>query len=203
MTEPEETSSPGEPGESGPAGESDGMSERTARLVLTTVLLLAIWGIVAAVPEAAYVVVGVLLCLGWQRTTAWLARRRQTDDGQEPDDEDHGEAVVEVLHQLADPHVFLADFATATGLSKDEARGALEALHLPVRRAVRNGTRTGVGVHRDDLPPLPPHSSPAPVDGVDQGQPTNQQSVRIKRTDGGVVLYDLADVHRHHRLDDH
>ncbi|WP_452536595.1 hypothetical protein [Paenibacillus chitinolyticus] len=57
--------------------EAGGMSERTARLVLVAVLLLAMWGVVAAVPETAYVVVGVLLCLAWQRATRWFARRRQ------------------------------------------------------------------------------------------------------------------------------
>ncbi|MDT6983737.1 hypothetical protein ACFSUJ_12185 [Streptomyces lusitanus] len=195
-SEPEETST----GEPGPG------SERAARLVLAGVLLLAMWGIVAVLPETAYVVVGVLGTIGCQKARSWLRRRRghdQDDDPDEPSDEQR-ETVGETLHRLAEPHVFLADFATARGLSTDTARAVLEALDIRVRRAVRNGSRTGVGVHRDDIPPLPRTPPPAPVGAVDQGQPTNQHGVRVERTEtGGYRIFDLDDHHRHHDLRGH
>ncbi|MEW2451215.1 hypothetical protein AB0896_27280 [Streptomyces parvulus] len=186
--------------------EAGGMSERTARFILLAVLALAMWGIVAVLPETAYAVLGVLVTLGWQRARRWLRRRRGDDEDQddEPADSKRPETVPETLHRLAAPHVFLADFAAARGQSKDTARAVLEALDIRVRRAVRNGGSTGVGVHKDDIPPLPRPLSSTPVGGVDQGQPTNQQGgVRIERRDGSVIIYDLADTHRHHQVDGH
>ncbi|MEV5368985.1 hypothetical protein [Streptomyces albogriseolus] len=192
----------GESGEPGPG------SERAARLVLAGVLLLAMWGIVAVLPETAYVVIGVLGTLGWQKTRAWIRQRRGHDEAGEDDPDatpaEAPETVPETLHRLAGPHVFLADFATARGQSTETARAVLEALGIRVRRAVRNGDRTGVGVHRDDIPPLPRTSPPAPVGGVDQGQPTNQQGIRVERTEtGGYRIFDLDDPHRHHDLRGH
>ncbi|MCF2130138.1 hypothetical protein L1I79_27450 [Strepomyces sp. STD 3.1] len=183
--------------------EAGGMSERTARVILLAVLALAMWGIVAVLPETAYAVLGILATLGWQRTRRWIRRRRGDEDQDaEPADDKRPETVPETLHRLAAPHVFLADFATARGQSKDTARAVLEALDIRVRRAVRNGNSTGVGVHKDDIPPLPRPLSSTPVGGVDQGQPTNQQGgVRIEHRDGGLVIYDLADTHRHHQVD--
>ena len=185
------------------AGESGGMSERTAQAILVRVVIGAVWGIVAAWPELAYVIVGIIGTCVWQKIRSWIRRRRGSDVFEveaAEDEQQAAETVVQTLHRIADPHVFLADFAAARGLSKDAARAVLEALGMTVRRAVRNGGRTGVGVHKDDLPPLPRPSQKRPVDGVDQGQPTNQQGVRIERTDGGLVIYDLADEHRHHRV---
>ena len=182
------------------AGESGGMSERTAKAVLVLVLLGAVWGIVAVWPEIAYVIVGIIGTCGWQKIRGWIRGRRGPDEEAAAGEQQAAEGVVETLHRIADPHVFLADFADARGLSKDAARAVLEALGMTVRRAVRNGKTTGVGVHRDDLPPLPRPAEKGPVGGVDQGQPTNQQAVRVERTNGGLIIYDLADEHRHHRV---
>jgi len=186
-------------------GEAGGMSERAARTILAGVLLLAMWGIVAALPEVAYVIVGVLGTLGWQAARGWLARRRGTEPGEDdtaaPDAEQR-ETIGETLHRLARPHVFIADLATETGISKEAARAVLESHGIRIRRAVRNGDDTGVGVHRDDIPPLPQPLPATPVGPVDQGQPTNQQGVRIERTDGGLVIYDLAETHRHHTVEE-
>lgn len=171
------------------AAEPSVMSERTAKIVLLAVGFLAMWGIVAVLPETAYFVAGIMACRGWQKAASWIVRRRGDDEDDTKGEEPGGETVPETLHRLADPHVFLADFAEARGLPKDEARALLEAVGVPVRRAVRNGTRTGVGVHKDDLPPLPRPLSAAPVGGVDQGQPTNQQGLRVDRTDWGTTMH--------------
>ncbi|MFD5266736.1 hypothetical protein [Streptomyces sp. NPDC058335] len=181
------------------------MSDRAARAILAAVALMASWGLVAAFPEIAYVIVGILGTCLWQRVVTWLGRRRSTEAGADvaPAADEKHETVPEALHRLAGPHVFLADFATARGLSKEAARAVLEALDIRVRRAVRNGDDTGVGVHRDDIPPLPRPPSATPAEGVDQGQPTNQPGVRIERTEGGLIIYDLADTHRHHTVGDH
>lgn len=179
-------------------GEPGGMSERTARLILVGVLLLALWGIVAVLPETAYVVVGVLGTLGWQRVRGWLARRRGDtgEDEDEPDDEKR-ETVAETLHRLAAPNVFLADFAEARLMSVESARAVLEALDIRVRRAVRNGENTGVGVHRDDIPPLPRPLSEEPDTCVDLH---NQQPTSEPIGLAGWVLKDGSEASRRHRL---
>ena len=195
--EPEQVESEG-PGESG------GMSERTAKILLLVVACGAMWGIVAVAPWVAYVVAGILLDRAWLKARGWIVRRRGTDDDteDEPENEHPDETAVEALHRLANPHVFLADFAEAQGFSMEIARAVLEAFGMRVRRAVRNGDSTGVGVHRDDLPPLPRPSREAPETPVDQGQPTNQQGLRVEPIGlSGTVTYDPADVVRHFKTD--
>ncbi|MFD1659992.1 hypothetical protein ACFSL4_17765 [Streptomyces caeni] len=180
--------------------EREERADRTARLVLAVVALLALWGVVVVWPETAYFVTGILACLGWQKVRAWTGRRRGEDGEQTPAGEAR-ETVPETLHRLAGPHVFLADFAEARGLPKEDAREVLEALGVPVRRAVRNGDRTGVGVHKEDLPPLPRVDGEGPVVGVDQGQPTNQQRVVVESLGmAGVVVKDGREAGRHHEV---
>jgi hypothetical protein len=195
MSTPQETAAADGP------GERDGMSDRTARAILTVVALGAMWGIVAVLPETAYVIVGVLCTHGWQQARRWLTQRRSDPADEDQAQDDDREPLAETMHRLADPHVFLADLADARGLSMDVTRALLEALGIRVRRAVRCGTRTGVGVHKDDLPPLPRPDDTPPVAGVDLQQQHNQQgSVRVERTEGGLIIYDLSETNRRHTV---
>ncbi|WP_151480639.1 hypothetical protein [Streptomyces albicerus] len=167
--------------ETEPAGEPDGMSESVARAILTLVAGLAVWGLVAVFPEIAYVIVGILCTLGWQKARRWIAQRRP-----EPADEPKEEAllteaeVIRALHFLAAPNVFLSALSAELCLSVEATRAVLEELNIRIRRAVRVADTTGVGVHKDDIPPLPHPSSETPVEPVDQGQPTNQQGVTVE-----------------------
>jgi hypothetical protein len=171
------------------------MSERAAKIVLLVVGLLAMWGIVAVLPETAYFVAGIMACRGWQKARSWIGRR-----GSEPEsmtDEVTAEDLVETLHELAAPNVFLADVAAAFGLSGADARALLEGYEIRIRRAVRNGNDTGVGVHRDDLPPLPrpvPEGASTPVDLHNQ-QPT-VEPIGL----AGVVVKDGSEATRQHRV---
>ena len=184
------------------------MSERTAKVIVIVIAVGAVWGLVAAFPWIAYVIVGILLAIGWQkvrdRFTPTSTEETSTVESDEYPEEPPlltEEDVVRALHRMAAPHVFLSSLAAELDLTKEATRAVLEELHVPVRRAVRVGESTGVGVHKDDLPPLPQDPETDPVDGVDQEQPTNQQTgVRVERTDGGLRIYDLNDAHRHHRV---
>lgn len=194
------------PEEAADVGESQGMSERTAKILLGIVGVGVAWAVLAVAPWLAYVVLGIMLDRGVLKLRAWRKQRY----GEQPDADAEEEQdvpaplteddVIEALHEVAAPHAFLADVAAELGLPTHQARAVLEELEIPIRRAVRNGEDTGVGVHRADLPPLPRRSPEGAVDGVDQGQPTNQHGVRVEKRDGGLVIYDLADTHRHHRV---
>lgn len=188
-----------EPTEAEEPGEPSGVSERVARAILALVAAGAVWGLVAAFPEIAHVIVGILGTHAWQKARSWTARRPQAP-ADEPTAQRHiTEAeVIHALHFLAAPNVFLSALAAELDLPIEAARALLEQLNVKVRRAVRVGETTGVGVHKDDIPPLPQPLSEDPVDPVDQGQPTNQQGVRIERTEGGFIVYDLTDSHRHY-----
>jgi hypothetical protein len=183
-------------------GESAGMSERTAKIVLLTVGLLAMWGIVAVLPETAYFVAGIMACRGWQKTRGWIGRRQGSSDETAPAaDEVTAEDVVETLHEVANPNVFLADFAAAFDLDTGAARALLEGHEIRVRRAVRNGDSTGVGVHRDDVPPLPRGAERGPAEVVDlqqQHQPTQPTVEQIGLA--GVVVKDGSETGRRHRV---
>ncbi|QDN57367.1 hypothetical protein [Streptomyces sp. S1D4-20] len=203
MSEPEpvepEAEESEEPGES---QEPAGMSERTAKLILAFVAVAALFGIAVAFPYVAYFVAGVMACKGWQKAHGWIGRRGSSDEKPGPDaGAVTAEEIVETLHEVANPNVFLADFAAAFDLDPAEARALLEGQQIRVRRAVRNGDSTGVGVHRDDVPPLPRSPERGPVDGVDlqqQEQPTRPTTEPIGLA--GVVVKDGSETSRRHQV---
>ncbi|MCI0386652.1 hypothetical protein [Streptomyces sp. CNQ085] len=171
------------------------MSERTARIILTGVLLLAMWGIVAALPEVAYVVVGVLGCLGWQRARSWLTARRDEpgEDGAEAPAGGPGvPELVAAMHDLADPHVHLSALAQALGFGKDTApvRRLLAEAGVPTK-AVRMSGRTSTGVDRAAFPPLPSPPFDAPESVVAAGQSNNSNSnnaLVVERGEGMTII---------------
>ncbi|MFB7115280.1 hypothetical protein [Streptomyces sp. NPDC056190] len=127
------------------------MSDRAARLILTAVLLFAMWGIVAAVPETAYVVVDVLLCLGRQRAARWIARRRQ---GDEPAAEEIPDVAAALRRLVGDDRGVLLTTLRDELKACDTktVRALLDAARIRVRAGVRTRTGNGLGVHQDDIP---------------------------------------------------
>ncbi|MFB8419003.1 hypothetical protein ACFC63_26215, partial [Streptomyces albidoflavus] len=192
--------------------EAGGMSERTARLVLVAVLLLAMWGVVAAVPETAYVVVGVLLCLAWQRATRWFARRRQ-DDEDEPAAEEAPDVAAALRTLSGDGrHVLLTELQKAVGAPDTKAvRTLLKAAGIRVRSGVRTPAGNGPGIHQDDIPAPSPAESDAHSDACccRSGNNTNannapedpsQKGLRVEPIGlAGAVVRDPADAARRHQ----
>ncbi|MFJ6566239.1 hypothetical protein ACIQNU_02375 [Streptomyces sp. NPDC091292] len=178
------------------------MSERTARVILVVIVCGVMWGIVAAFPWVAYVIVGVLGTLGCQALSRWTGRRRESGAAPEDAVPEPISAldIVEALHEVSAPHAFLADLAAALDVPKETARALVENLGIRVRRAVRNGDDTAVGVHRDDLPPLPRLSPEDPETGVDQGQPTNQRVTVEELGLAGRLVKDGSETTRRHRV---
>lgn len=202
--EPEQAAEPGEPG---------GMSERTARWILTAVVLLAMWGIVAAVPETAYIVVGILVCLGWQRARAWLAGRRETAED-EPDEEP-GPDVAQALRALSGTgeHVLLTQLQKRLGVPDTKAvRALLKTAGIRVRSGVRTPAGNGPGVHRDDVPAPSPAEGEPHSDGCccrsgnnananNGGGDPSQKGLRVEPIgQAGAVVRDPSDAVRHHTV---
>jgi hypothetical protein len=167
-------------------------------LVLAGVGIVVLKVVVTAFPYVAYFVAGALACWGWQKARGWLAHRR----GSGPESSGSSgrvtrEDVVETLHAVANPNVFLADFAAAFDLDTTAGRALLEGQEIRVRRAVRNGESTGVGVHRDDVPPLPRPLSDTPERGVDlHNQRPTVEAIGL----AGVVVKDGSETARRHRI---
>ncbi|MGY1498560.1 hypothetical protein ACW4TU_18505 [Streptomyces sp. QTS52] len=151
-TETEETAETGEETE---PGESEGMSERTAKLILTLILLGAIWTVVVVLPETAYIVTGVLITLGWQKARTWR-EQRSADDGQDQEEvqpPDVGEALRRLVGD--DNGVLLTRLRDDLQLPNTKAvKALLDADGIPFK-AVRTRAGNGPAVHVKDIPPAP------------------------------------------------
>lgn len=202
------------------AGESEGMSERTAKFLLLAVLLLAMWGIIAAAPWAAYVVVGILLDRGWLKVRDWQAQRRDDEPDEEQQDAEEAEVdavetwrvptfheLCESLARVGTPHAHVAVLAHDLGTTPERVREALDACGVRVEAVRMQGRGSSTGVKGDALP------APRPTPGgvVDAGQPANndnnnatpvepEKGFRVETIgQGGTVVHDPADAIRHHQ----
>ncbi|MFF5984402.1 hypothetical protein ACFY78_36725 [Streptomyces olindensis] len=203
--QPEQAAVPAEPGE---------RAEQAARLVLTLVAGLALWGVLVAFPYVAYVVVGVLGTVGWQKAQAWLHRRRRSD-GETPaaaPPPDVGEALRRLVGD--DNGVLLTRLRDDLKVPDTKVvKRLLEAEGIPWK-AVRTSAGNGPGVHKADVPPAPSpvadghgdrcccrSGDNANSDNASEGEP--REGFRVVRigTDGRIV-YDLADRHLYHPLNE-
>lgn len=188
------------------AGESAGMSERTARLVLLAVVLLAMWGIVAVLPETAYTVVGVLGTLGVQRARAWREGRSHTD-GEEPPRPDVGAALRRLVGD--DRGVLLTRLRDDLGVPDTKTvRALLDEAGVRVRAGVRTAGGNGPGVHADDIPAPPPGADEGCCCRSDANANANNaagegagEGLRVERIgQSGYIIRDPADLIRHHEV---
>lgn len=142
-------------------GESGQMNERTAKIILFVVGLFLMWGIVTALPEVAYVVVGAAGSVAWRKgRTRWAERH---EDGA-----DEGEAEAEPVDVAAALRKLVGDDngVLLTAL-RDElkqpdtktVKGLLDEAGIPWR-GVRTRAGNGPAVHKDDIP-----AAPSPDDG--------------------------------------
>jgi hypothetical protein len=157
------------------AGESEGMSERTAKLLLLTVLLLAMWGIIAAAPWVAYVVVGILLDRGWLKARDWQAQRGSSEEEAEAAESPAAGSLslarelTIALHAVGAPHAHISALAEHLNAPAERVRDALDEVGIPRSGGVRmKGRKVAVspGVKRGDFPPLPSPGQEGPMEGV-------------------------------------
>ncbi|MGQ4358549.1 hypothetical protein [Streptomyces sp. SAS_272] len=197
---------PAEPSED-PAGESDEPS-RSSFVALVVVGSVTAWRIVVAFPEVAYVVVGVLGTVAWQKARAWQAGRRK--DESEDQEEAEQPDVAAALRRLVgdDKGVLLTRLQKDLGLPDTKAVKALLNEAGISWKPSRTREGNGPAVRKEAIPPAPsPVAADSHGDGCccrsgGNGNGNNGtgegpgEGIRVERTDGGLIIYDLADTHR-------
>ncbi|MFI1701971.1 hypothetical protein ACH419_39325 [Streptomyces bobili] len=194
------------------AAEPGGMSERTAKAILALVAIGAVWGIVAVWPEIAYIIVGAIGLCGWQKAGAWLRKRR--GEPAEGEQERAKPDVAAALRRLIrdDKGVLLTRLRDDLKLPDTKAvKALLDEAGIPWKPS-RTRDGNGPAVRKEAIPPAPsPAVSDPHGDGCccrsgdnDNGNngrgETPGEGIRVQRTDGGLIIYDLSDTQRHHRV---
>ena len=193
------------------------MSERTAKAIVIVIAAGAVWGLVAAFPWLAYVIVGVLLTLGCQRISKWSGRWRGSGEpDEEPEEEDEDRDVAEALRYLGrgGSNVLLTQLQKEIGAPDTKAvRKLLKAAGIRVRSGVRTPAGNGPGVHHDDIPAPPPEAesghgegcccrsgptTPTPTTGLEEGPGEGLSVEAIGQA--GTLVRDPADAVRRHRV---
>jgi hypothetical protein len=189
----------------GESGESEGMSERTAKVILTLILLGAMWAVVVVLPETAYIVTGVLLTIGWQKASTWREERSASDgqDEEEASSPDIGEALRRLVGD--DNGVLLTRLRDDLRVPNTKAvKAFLDADGIPWK-AVRTRAGNGPAVHVKDIPPAPSPAADPHGDGCccrsDDNSNTNndpggpgQKGPRVEAIGDGGRLVRFGDV---------
>lgn len=137
------------------SGESYELSERSRIVLLFVVGAVATWRIVAAFPDVAYVVVGVLGTLGWQKGQAWREKRREgeTEGKKKAEPPDVGEALRRLIGD--DKGVLLTVLRDDLKLPDTKTvKTLLEADGIPWK-ASRTRAGNGPAVRAESIPAAP------------------------------------------------
>lgn len=155
-----------QPREAEPEPEPDGMSEGTAKAVLLVIAAGVMAGIVVAFPYVAYVVVGILGTLAWQKAHSWIAQRRgePMEGEQEAVPPNIGEALRRLIGD--DNGVLLTRLRDDLKVPDTKVVKRLLDESGVTWKAVRTRHGNGPGVHKDDVPAAP---SPVAADGHGDG----------------------------------
>ncbi|MFI9824442.1 hypothetical protein ACIHFC_28920 [Streptomyces sp. NPDC052013] len=178
-------------------------------VILVGVLVLVLKATVSAAPYVAYFVAGILATLAVQKVRLWLGGRRG-EAGEQPE-EAPAPDIAEALRRLVgdDRGVLLTRLRDDLKLPNTKAvKTLLKAAGIPWK-AVRTREGNGPAVHRDAIPPAPsPLAADAHAPGCccrsgDNANSNNssgelgEKGIRVERTDGGLIIHDLSETHRH------
>lgn len=148
----------------------------------------------------------------WMHAPKQLAEPPAGEDdesaGEEPSEPDRKDVVDLVRDLIGDDRGVLLT-ALRTPLQAADTRAVRETLHaagIEWRKGVRTEAGNGPGVHRDDLPPLPPTEGSAPVGSLTCTNTANtnaNNTLRVESREGMTIITDPADRHRAHSLKKH
>ncbi|WP_330339389.1 hypothetical protein [Streptomyces sp. NBC_00557] len=114
-------------------------------------------------------------------------------------------ALIAAVRDIGTPHAQLKPLAEHLGVSTDAVRAAAAAMGWQVKDVRMQGRSASAGLRWDEAPSLPPGGPSPSVVGAGQRADDNdddtfgegpEEEVRVMRTDGGLIIYDLADTHR-------
>ncbi|MEY2244685.1 hypothetical protein AB8A21_17530 [Streptomyces sp. BF23-18] len=137
----------------GAAGEDEEPTGRGPFVILFTVGAVVVWRVVAVFPEVAYVVVGVLGTVGWQKLTAWREGRHGAEQDEEAEQPDVGEALRRLVGD--DKGVLLTVLRDDLALPDTKAVKALLAAEGIPWKASRTRAGNGPAVRAEAIPPAP------------------------------------------------
>ncbi|MFF9215604.1 hypothetical protein [Streptomyces viridosporus] len=114
-------------------------------------------------------------------------------------------ALIAAVRDIGTPHAQLKPIADHLGTTTDAVRAAAAGLGWPVKDVRMAGRSASAGLRWDEAP-TPPPTDPSPA-VVGAGQPADdndddtgeegpREGIDVRRTNGGLIIYDLADTHR-------
>jgi hypothetical protein len=113
-------------------------------------------------------------------------------------------ALIAAVRDIGTPHAQLVPLAEHLGTTTDAVRAAARRMGWPVKDVRMAGRSSAAGLRGDEVP-SPPETDPSPG-VVGAGQPADdndddtgpeepREGIAVRRTDGGLVIYDLAERH--------
>lgn len=114
-------------------------------------------------------------------------------------------ALVAAVLDIGSPHAQLRPLAEHLGATTDAVRATAAAMGWQVKDVRMPGRSASAGLRGDEVPSPPPPALSWRVVGAGQPADDNDddtseggpgEGVRVVRTDGGLIVYDLADTHR-------
>ncbi|MEU9640930.1 hypothetical protein [Streptomyces sp. NPDC048188] len=156
---------------------------------------------------------------GWapRRTAETPGDAEQLPDAEQQDDQEAAAqtpagpppvspvALIAAVRDVGTPHAQLKPLAEHLATTTDAVRAAAAGMGWPVKDVRMAGRSASAGLRWDECP-SPPPTDPSPgVVGAGERADDNdddtheegpREGIAVRRTDGGLVIYDLADRHR-------
>jgi hypothetical protein len=113
--------------------------------------------------------------------------------------------LIAAVRDVGTPHAQLKPLAEHLGTTTDVVRAAAAAMGWPVKDVRMAGRSASAGLRWDECPSPAPAGPSAGVVGAgqpaddnddDSGREGPREGIAVRRTDGGLIIYDLADTHR-------
>lgn len=114
-------------------------------------------------------------------------------------------ALIATVRDIGTPHAQLKPIAEHLGTTTDAVRAAAAGMGWPVKDVRMAGRSASAGLRWDECPSPAPDGPSSGVVGAGERADDNdddisgegpREGVAVRRTDGGLIIYDLADRHR-------